>query len=176
LLPQTGPAAIIGSPLANAANCRLYNEGTQRYALLLFTFSNQRTASNHMAAMPDSHVDIFSKKAFANIATVGADGTPQVTPVWVDFDGEFVLVNSAQGRKKDRNLRERPVVALSILDPDNPYRYIGMQGKVVEITTEGAEAHINTLSHKYFGRDYPYRAGEVRVIYKIKPEQVHVMG
>lgn len=129
-----------------------------------------------MALIPDSHIDIFSKKAFAHVATVDGDGTPQVTPVWVDFDGEHVLVNSAEGRKKDRNLRERPVVALSILDPDNAYRYIGMQGRVVEITTDGAEEHINTLSHKYFGRDYPYRAGEVRVIYKIMPENVYVMG
>ena len=86
-----------------------------------------------MALIPASHIDIFSKKSFAHVATVDGDGTPQVTPVWVDFDGEHVLVNSAEGRKKDRNLRERPVVALSILDPDNAYRYIGMQGRVVEI-------------------------------------------
>ena len=84
-----------------------------------------------MTPIPESHQDILDKRAFAHVATVDAEGNPQVTPVWVSFDGEYVLINSAKGRKKDRNLRERPNVALSIQDPENPYRYLGIQGVVV---------------------------------------------
>lgn len=129
-----------------------------------------------MAGIPASHVGILHKRAFAHVATVDDDGAPQVTPVWIDYDGEYILVNSAQGRKKDRNLRARPQVALSILDPDDPYRYLGIQGEVVEITEEGGAAHINKLSHKYDGKDYRLPAGQVRVIYKIRPVRVWTMG
>ncbi|MCC6167657.1 MAG: PPOX class F420-dependent oxidoreductase [Caldilineaceae bacterium] len=129
-----------------------------------------------MARIPDSHADILRKKSFAHVATVGADGTPQVTPVWVDYDGEYILINSAKGRKKDRNMRARPDVALSVLDPDNPYRYLGVQGKIAEITEEGGAAHIHKLSRKYGGRDYPLSPDEVRVIYKIRPTRVWTMG
>ena len=108
-----------------------------------------------MTAVPASHRDIFDKRAFAHFATVDDDGIPQVTPVWVEYDGEYVLINSAKGRKKDRNLRDHPQVALSVQDPDDPYRYIGLQGDVVDISEVGAAAHINKLSHKYRGRDYP---------------------
>ena len=128
-----------------------------------------------MEPIPDSYKDLFDKRAFAHIATVDEVGKPQVTPVWVAYDGTHVLVNSAVGRKKDRNLRERPYVALSIQDPDDPYRYLGIQGIVSEITEEGAEELINTLSHRYFGRDYTYREGEVRVTYKITPTNVWAM-
>jgi len=102
------------------------------------------------------------------------DGSPQVTPVWCDFDGAHVLVNSARGRVKDRNMRRDPRVALVILDPDNPYRYLEVRGRVVEITEDGAEAHIDRLAQKYLGVErYPYRQpGEVRVLYKIRPERV----
>jgi PPOX class probable F420-dependent enzyme len=129
-----------------------------------------------MATIPASHVGILYKRAFAHVATVDDDGMPQVTPVWIDYDGAYILVNSAKGRKKDRNLRARPQVALSILDPDNPYRYLGIQGEVVEISEEGGAAHINKLSHKYDGKDYPLPAGQVRVIYKIRPTRVWTMG
>ena len=80
-----------------------------------------------MASIPDGYKDILQKKAFANLATVNTDGTPQVTPVWVDFDGTHVRFNTAKGRVKDKNLRRNPVVALSIQDPDNPYRYLQVQ-------------------------------------------------
>lgn len=130
-----------------------------------------------MKTIPESHRDIFAKRAFANLATVGADCLPQVTPSWVDYDGEYVLINSARGRKKDRNLRARPQVALSILDPDNPYRYIGLQGRVVEITEEGAVEMIDALARKYRGAErYNVPPGEVRVIYRIVPERVWVNG
>ena len=129
-----------------------------------------------MTQIPASHRDILEKKSFAHVATVDANGVPQVTPVWVDFDGELVWINSATGRKKDRNLRARASVAISVQDPDNPYRYLGMQGEVVEITEEGGAAHIHKLSRKYNGRDYDLPADQTRVIYKIKPTRVWTMG
>jgi PPOX class probable F420-dependent enzyme len=131
-----------------------------------------------MAGIPDGYQDLLQKKAFANVATVNADGTPQVTPVWVDWDGAHIRINSAKGRVKDKNLRRNPAVALSIQDPDNPYRYVQVRGRVADITESGADAHIDSLAKKYLGQDrYPYRkAGEVRVIYKIAPDRVQTMG
>jgi PPOX class probable F420-dependent enzyme len=130
------------------------------------------------ASIPDAYKDILQKKAFANLATVNADGTPQVTPVWVDWDGTYVRFNTARGRVKDRNLRRNPAVALSILDPDNPYRYLQVRGRVADISESGADAHIDALAKKYLGQErYPYRKpGEVRVIYKIALERVQTMG
>jgi PPOX class probable F420-dependent enzyme len=125
--------------------------------------------------IPDSHRDIFEKKSFAHFATID-DDAPQVTPVWVEYDGEHILINSAKGRKKDRNVRDNPEVAVSVQDPDNAYRYVGVQGKVVEITEEGAVDHIHKLSHKYNGRDYPWLGNDTRVIYKIAPTRVWTMG
>jgi len=124
--------------------------------------------------IPNEYLDLFQKRAFAILATLMPDGSPQVTPVWCDFDGTHVLVNSARGRVKDRNMRRDPRVALVILDPDNPYRYVEIRGRVVEITEDGAEAHIDRLAKKYLGVEtYPYRQpGEVRVLYKIRPERV----
>jgi len=131
-----------------------------------------------MATIPESFRDIFSKKAFAHVATVGRDGTPQVTPVWVDYDGTHVRFNTARGRAKDKNLQRSPKVALSVQDPDNPYRYVQVRGRVVEMTEKDADAHIDALSKKYTGRDrYANRQpGEVRVIVKILPEKVQSMG
>jgi len=128
--------------------------------------------------IPDKYVDLFSKKAFANLATVNPDGTPQVTPVWVDYDGTHVLVNSARGRRKDKNMETNPAVAISILDPDNPYRYLEVRGRVAEITEEGADEHIDKMAKKYLGQDkYPFRQpGEVRVIFKIQPLHTSRMG
>jgi PPOX class probable F420-dependent enzyme len=127
-----------------------------------------------MSSIPDEYLDLFEKKAFASLATMMPDGTPQVTPVWVDYDGQYVLVNSARGRQKDRNMERDPHVALCIQDPDDPYRYIQVRGRVVEITTQGADAHIDKLAHKYTGREKygNKKPGEVRVIYKIMPEKV----
>ena len=104
-----------------------------------------------MATIPDGYKDILQKKAFANLATVNTDGTPQVTPVWVDFDGTHVRFNTAKGRVKDKNLRRNPAVALSILDPDNPYRYLQVRGRVTDVTESGADAHIDSLAKKYLG-------------------------
>ena len=129
-------------------------------------------------AIPEKYLDLFQKKAFANLGTIMSDGSPQVTPVWVDYDGKYVRFNSAVGRVKDRNVRRDPRVSLSILDPENPYRYLAIRGRVVEITQKGADEHINSLTKKYIGQPvYPYRQpGEVRVTYKIEPEKVSTVG
>ena len=126
----------------------------------------------------DKYSDLFKKKAFANLSTLMQDGSPQVTPVWCDYDGKHVRVNSARGRVKDKNIRRDPRVALAIVDPENPYRYMEIRGKVVEITEKGADDHINSLSDKYLGNPvYPFRQpGEVRVLYKIEPEKFSAMG
>jgi PPOX class probable F420-dependent enzyme len=132
-----------------------------------------------MPTVPDEFKDLLTaKKAFANLATVNADGTPQVTPVWFDWDGRHLRINSAKGRVKDRNLRRTPSVALSIQDPDNPYRYVQIKGRVTSVTETGADAHIDALAKKYLGQDrYPYRkADEVRVTYVIAPDRVQTMG
>jgi PPOX class probable F420-dependent enzyme len=128
--------------------------------------------------IPEEFVDLLTtKKAFAHVATVMPDGSPQVTPVWIDYDGEYVLVNSAAGRRKDKNMEERPTIALSILDPDNNYRYLGLRGTVVEITEEGARDHIDKMAQKYWGREsYNHQPGETRRIYKIRPDHVWAMG
>ncbi len=130
-----------------------------------------------MATIPEQYRDLFTKKAFAHLATMGPDGAPQVTPVWVDFDGMHVRFNTAKGRVKVRNLAHDPRVALSIQDPDNPYRYVQVRGRVVEATEKGADAHIDALAKKYLGQDkYPFRQpGEVRIIYKVVPESVQGM-
>lgn len=130
-------------------------------------------------AIPESYRDLFKKKAFANIASILPNGRPHVTPVWVDFDGKNLLVNTAKGRVKDKNMRANKWVALAIQDPDNPYRYLGIRGRVVESIEGGAaDAHIDKMAKKYTGQDkYPWRApGEVRVLYKIKLERVIAQG
>jgi len=133
-----------------------------------------------LKSIPTSHHDLLNDnvRAFAFLATTMSDHTPQVTPVWFNTDGVHILVNSAAGRVKDQNIRKRPEVAIVIIDPVNPYRYIQVRGKVVEITTEGGQAHINVLSKKYTGRDRDGngRTNEVRVIYKILPRKVSVVG
>jgi PPOX class probable F420-dependent enzyme len=131
-----------------------------------------------MASIPESHADILKKKAFANLATLNADGSPQVTPVWVDFDGKNVLINTARDRVKTRNLEREKRVALSIADPENPYRYVGIQGRVTGMSEAGADEHIDKMAMKYMGKEkYPLRApGEVRVIVTIAPDKVFTMG
>jgi PPOX class probable F420-dependent enzyme len=128
--------------------------------------------------IPEKYRDLFNKRAFASLTTLMPDGSPQTTPVWVDIDGDQVIFNSAKGRQKDKNVRRDPRVALAIVDPDNPYRYLEVRGKVSEITEEGADAHIDRMAKKYLDQDkYPYRQpGEVRVMYKIRPEHTTTMG
>jgi PPOX class probable F420-dependent enzyme len=130
--------------------------------------------------IPESHLDLIGDEspAYAYLATIMQDGTPQVTPVWFNTDDEYILINSAKGRVKDKNMRSRPQVALAIHNPKNPYRYIQVRGVIAEISGEGARQHIDDLALKYTGK-----AGftikdpdEVRLIYKLLPENVHVSG
>ncbi len=128
--------------------------------------------------IPEKYRDLFTKPAFGHLATLMPDGRPQVTPVWCELQGGHVLFNSARGRRKDRNVRRDPRVAITVVDPVNAYRYLEVRGRVVEITEQGADEHIDRLAKKYLNVDkYPYRQpGEVRVLYKIKPEHVAGMG
>ena len=127
-----------------------------------------------MTKLSDEARALLSKKAFIHLATLMPDGSPQVSPVWVEMDGDHIVVNSAEGRMKDRNIKRDPRVALSVTDPENPYKRLEVRGRVVEITTEGADAGIDRLAKKYMDKDtYPGRSdSEVRVIYRIEPERV----
>ncbi len=132
-----------------------------------------------MATIPDNFLDLMQqKKAFANLATVMPDGTPQVTPVWFDYRDGIVRVNTARGRVKARNMTEGAPVALAIMDPDNPYRYIQVRGRVRRATEQGADSHIDALAKKYMDKDtYPWRRpGEVRLTVEIEPTSVSAMG
>ena len=128
--------------------------------------------------IPKKYLDLFDKKAFGHLATIMPDGSPQVTPVWLDYDGKYVRFNSARGRVKDKNVRRDPRVSISIQDPDNPYRYLEVRGRVAEITENGADDHVNKLSQKYVGKPvYMKRSpDEVRVLYKIEPQKITSMG
>jgi PPOX class probable F420-dependent enzyme len=132
-----------------------------------------------MAEIPAGYLDLLTeKKAFAHLATLQPDGSPQVTPVWFDYTGGVIRVNTAKGRVKARNLKPGVKVALSIIDPDNAYRYIQIRGAVTKETPDGDNAHINSLAKKYLGQDvYPWhKAGDVRVIYEITPSAAQAMG
>ncbi|HVZ18775.1 MAG TPA: PPOX class F420-dependent oxidoreductase [Terriglobales bacterium] len=129
--------------------------------------------------IPDQYKDLLTgKKAFASLATLMPDGTPQVTPVWFDWDGKNLMFNSARGRQKDKNVRRDPRVTLTIMDPENPYRYLEVRGRVTDITQEGATAHIDKMAKKYLDKDkYPFaQPGEVRVLYTVRAEKVQGMG
>jgi PPOX class probable F420-dependent enzyme len=132
-----------------------------------------------MTEIPAAYMDLLQQKvAFAHLATVMKDGSPQVTPVWFDYTNGHVRVNTAKGRVKARNLHEGARVAMSILDPDNPYRYLQIRGQVVRATEEGASGHIDSLAKKYLGKDkYPFaQPGEVRIMYEIEPLATQGLG
>ena len=132
-----------------------------------------------MTEIPAVYMDLLvEKKAFAHLATVMPDGSPQNTPVWFDFVDGKVRVNSALGRTKVRNMKQGAKVALSIMDPDNPYRYIQVRGHVRRVTEEGAAAHIDSLAKKYLGQDkYPFgQPGEVRLTCDIEPMSASGVG
>ena len=131
-----------------------------------------------MAWIPSSHLDLIKDetKAFACLATTMRDGSPQLTPIWFNTDGRHIMINSAKGRVKDMNMRRYKHVALVILDPNDPYRYIQIRGEVINITTQGAREHINQLSKKYTGREVftGGSADEIRVTYVIQPLHVSI--
>lgn len=121
---------------------------------------------------PENYLDLLKPetKAHLFLATTMPDGSPQVTPVWFDYDGEYILVNTNEGRIKDRNMKERPKVAMVIQDPSDPFRYLGIRGEVVEYTREGADEHIDMLAHRYRGKPWNYRPEQKRIIFKIRPD------
>jgi PPOX class probable F420-dependent enzyme len=132
-----------------------------------------------MAAIPDKYLDLLQqKKAFAHLATLMPDGSPQVTPTWFDYKDGVLRVNTAKGRVKARNMKEGSPVALAIMDPDNPYRYIQVRGRVRRVSEQGANAHIDSLAKKYLGKDkYPFaQPGEVRVMFEIQPTSASGMS
>ncbi len=131
-----------------------------------------------VSMMPTDYRDLLERSLLAVLATTMPDGSPQATPLWFDFDGQFIRINSARGRAKDRNMRRDPRVALVIIDDANPYRYVQIRGRVVEII-EGdvAREHINQLSQRYTGQDWQLASpDEVRVMYSILPEHVSGLG
>ena len=128
-----------------------------------------------MATLTDEQAQLLKSTNLATIATTRSDGSAQLTPVWIDWDGENVVFNTAEGRVKPRNIRRRSVVSVQVIDHEDPYRWISVTGPA-EIVEEGAEEHINELSHRYVGRDYSYVPGEKRLIVRIKPERVTARG
>ena len=127
-----------------------------------------------MAEIPAEARHLFEGKNFAHVATINPDGSPQVSPVWVGIEGDTVTFNTAEGRVKPRNLERDERVAVSIINQEDPYENVLVQGKVAEITADGADADINALAKRYMDVDeYPYRVpGEVRLIVRIEPEKV----
>jgi PPOX class probable F420-dependent enzyme len=128
--------------------------------------------------IPAGFADLLNTTTLATLATLMPDGRPQATPVWFSSDGEDILVNSARGRAKDHNMRRDPRVAVTIVDPENPYRYLEIRGRVTEVTEKGADEHIDALAKAYLNQPkYPFRSpGEVRVKYRITPEHTTTMG
>jgi len=122
---------------------------------------------------PKNYLDLVQdqSKALLYLATEMPDGSPQVTPVWFSFDGEYILINTAEGRMKERNMKRRPRVAMAIQDPEDPYRYLGMRGEVESYTNEGADEHINALSLRYKGIPFALPAGQKRIIFRVRPLQ-----
>ncbi|MDP1714881.1 MAG: TIGR03618 family F420-dependent PPOX class oxidoreductase [Anaerolineales bacterium] len=124
-----------------------------------------------MKNFPQEYLDLLKNetKAYLFLATTMPDGSPQVTPIWFNTDDDYILINTNEGRIKDRNMKARPNVALVIQDPKTPYRYIQIRGKISEHTTQGADEHINQLALKYDNEPWKYREGQKRIIFKIRP-------
>jgi PPOX class probable F420-dependent enzyme len=122
-------------------------------------------------------VKLFDGKNFAFLATVKKDGSPQVTPTWIDRENNIILINTAKGRLKHKNVTRDPRVSISLVDDQNPYSMVTISGRVIEQTAEGADEHIDKLARKYLNADkYPSHSPEVkRVILKIKPEKIFFM-
>ncbi len=128
-----------------------------------------------MAQLTEAQTRMFTDPYYGVVATVRPDGSPQQTVVWVDYDGENVVFNTAEGRAKPRHIRANPNVSVSVVDPEDPYRWIAVSGSA-ELSEEGAAEHINDLSHKYRGRDYDLPADQQRLIVRVKPERVTAYG
>jgi PPOX class probable F420-dependent enzyme len=128
-----------------------------------------------VAKLTEAQSRMFTDPYYGVVATVRPDGSPHQSVVWVDYDGENVVFNTAEGRAKPRHIRANPKASVTVVDPENPYRWIAVSGPA-EMSEEGAAEHINTLSHKYRGRDYDLPAGQQRLIVRVKPERVTAYG
>lgn len=128
-----------------------------------------------MTAIPASFHDLFEKETFAHVVTLTPEGRPHATPVWIDYDRETdrLLVNTERHRQKTKNVERDPTVAVSMTDPEDPYRYLSVTGTVETITTGGAREHIDRLSQRYFDTPYPSEIKSERVLLLIRPDQVH---
>jgi len=137
-----------------------------------------RSEGNHVSSIPDQYSDLLESTALAHIATLGPDGSPQVNPVWFGWDGEFIRFSNTKNRQKYRNLSRDPRIALSIVDPTNPYRYLEVRGTVVDLEDDPSGAYIDFMAQKYLGEEkYPWaRPGDERVTIVVKPERVTSMG
>lgn len=127
-----------------------------------------------MTAIPTDYIDLLTDATFATVATILPDGTPHQTVTWIDYDGDYLLVNTAEGRRKVKNVRSNPRVSVLVIDPDDPGRYLSVQGKVAAVTEEGAAAHANDMGRRYYGEDdFMARYDDVtRLLVKIRPEHV----
>ena len=131
-----------------------------------------------MVAVPEEFEDLLERPIVITLVTLMPDNQPQATPVWFNSDGQHIWVNSARNRQKDRNMEARPQVTILIIDPENPYRYLEIRGKVVEITEDNALEHIVDLCERYlghrnfYGKNPERRHTETRVIYKIRPDRI----
>ncbi len=128
--------------------------------------------------IPGSHADILEKKAFASVATIGPSGEPQNNPVWFGWDGSLIRFSQTRTRQKYRNMRADRRVSLSILDPDDPYRYLEIRGDVVDVEDDPDLTFINSMAHKYLGLDrYPWhQPGDERVVIVVEPTHTTTMG
>ncbi len=131
-----------------------------------------------MVELSETELGLLKDPNFAHLATIMPDGSPQVTPIWIDEDGGLILVNTAEGRVKTENLRRDQRVGISVINQENPYVSMSIRGTVVEDTHEGADEHIDSQAKKYLNQDkYPFRQpGEERVLFKIRPESVFTFG
>lgn len=126
----------------------------------------------------EKQIQLLHGKNLAYIGALSDDGSPQVTPVWIDYDGTHVIFNTEKNRAKTRNLEKDPRVAVTVADAANPYSYVEIRGRVVEMSADGADVHIDKMAMKYLGQEkYPFnRPGDVRIIVKIEPLKVLGMG
>ena len=122
--------------------------------------------------------ELIARPVLASLATLNPDGSPQITPLWIDSDGDNLVFNTAKGRVKARNLEQDARVAVSVIDPDDPYNVVAVRGTVVDISTDGADAHIDALAKKYLGvESYPMRReGEVRIRVTVRPDRIAMQG
>ncbi len=128
--------------------------------------------------LSDKAKDLLARPVIASLATIDPKGTPQITPLWIDVDGDNLVINTARGRVKANNIESNPHVAISVIDPENPYNVVAVRGTVVDITTDGADQHIDFLAHKYLGVDeYPMRQpGEERIKVTIRPDRISMQS